>query len=62
MERRAHARTAQLPLTMHPRMIGHQLVFAAFLLVTGAKMLLQRDTHLDPARSRGGTPPGRVAW
>jgi tellurite resistance protein TerC len=27
-------------------------VFAAFLLVTGAKMLLQRDTHLDPARSR----------
>lgn len=32
MERRAHARTAQLPITMHPRMLGHQLVFAAFLL------------------------------
>lgn len=32
MEPRATARTAQLPYTMHPRMLGHQLVFAAFLL------------------------------
>lgn len=32
MERRAQARTAQLPYALHPRMLGHQLVFAAFLL------------------------------
>lgn len=27
-------------------------LFAAFLLVTGARMLLQRDSHIDPASSR----------
>ncbi|MBA3949180.1 MAG: hypothetical protein H0X44_04465 [Acidobacteria bacterium] len=32
MEPRAQARIAQLPYALHPRMLGHQLVFAAFLL------------------------------
>ncbi|WP_370289467.1 TerC family protein [Nocardioides sp.] len=27
-------------------------LFAAFLLVTGVKMLMQRDAHIDPAQSR----------
>lgn len=32
MAPRADSRTAALPYDLHPRMIGHQLVFAAFLL------------------------------
>lgn len=32
METRSRVRTAALPIELHPRMIGHQLVFAAFLL------------------------------
>ena len=32
MAPRAYSRTAALPYELHPRMIGHQLVFAAFLL------------------------------
>lgn len=32
MAPRAHSHTAALPYGLHPRMIGHQLVFAAFLL------------------------------
>jgi len=29
---RAYSRTAALPYELHPRMIGHELIFAAFLL------------------------------
>lgn len=32
MAPREFSRTAALPYELHPRMIGHQLVFAAFLL------------------------------
>lgn len=32
MAPRAHSHAAALPFELHPRMIGHQLVFAAFLL------------------------------
>ena len=32
MPHTTNAQTASLPYSMHPRMLGHQLVFAAFLL------------------------------